>query len=631
MRVIGTAGHVDHGKSALIEALTGKHPDRLKEEQLRQMTIDLGFGWMKLPDGQEVGIVDVPGHRDFIENMLSGIAGIDAVLLVVAVDEGVMPQTREHLAIVDILQIPAGAVALSKIDLISDRDWLEAVEADVRAAVRGTVLADAPMVRVSARTGSGLENLKTALADVLRHQPARPDLRRPRLPVDRVFTMSGFGTVVTGTLSDGSLAVGDEVVLLPSDLPCRIRGLQTHQKKVDRAVPGSRTAVNISGISPDQVDRGEVLTHPGEYEPTRRLDARLRLLPGASSAVHHNDEVKVFTGASETTAVMRLLGTDELRPGQEAWIQLELHHPLVCVRGDKFVLRRPSPGETLGGGSIAEPHPISRHKRFDADVLASLDALAQGAPADVLMEAALTLGAAPLRDMVARSHLEPARAQSALDRLLSEEKLVLLENGTPAPHADLLGMPSSAWRELAERARRAVAAYHSKFPLRTGIPREELKSRLDIPARIFNGAIKRMIADGQLRDSGSVLSLTTHEIRFDPQQQALVGRLTRQFAQDPYSPPSMKECADLVGEEVVSALISSGTLIAVSSDVVFSKESYAAMVARIRDLLAEKGQITLGEVRDLFHTSRKYAQALLEHLDSTGVTRRSGDVRMLSR
>src|SRR6202142_1946836 len=380
MRVIGTAGHVDHGKSTLIAALTGIHPDRLKEEQAREMTIDLGFGWLTMPDGEEIGIVDVPGHRDFIENMLAGVGGIDAVLLVVAVDEGVMPQTREHLAILDLLQIPAGLIVLTKTDLITDKDWLDAIEADVRTAVKDTVLNDAPVVRVSARTGSGLNGLKITLSEILHQKPARPDLGRPRLPIDRVFSISGFGTVVTGTLSDGHLTVGDEIQILPSGLTGRVRGLQTHKKKEDRALPGTRTAVNISGLGTDQIRRGEVLIHPGQYRVTRRLDARFRLLADASSAIQHNTEVKVFLGTAETVAALRLLGKEELQPGQEGWIQLELRDPVVAVRGDRYILRRPSPSETLGGGAIVDAQPRNRHKRFGNEILKSLSSLAKGSP-----------------------------------------------------------------------------------------------------------------------------------------------------------------------------------------------------------------------------------------------------------
>jgi selenocysteine-specific elongation factor len=369
MRVIGTAGHVDHGKSTLIAALTGIHPDRLKEEQAREMTIELGFGWLTLPNGEEVGIVDVPGHRDFIENMLSGIGGIDTALLVIAADEGVMPQTREHLAILDLLQVPAGLIVLTKTDLAPDEAWLDLVEGDIRLAVTDTVLANAPIVRVSAKTKSGLELLVTRLQSLLETKPPRPDLNRPRLPIDRVFSMSGFGTVVTGTLSDGHLSIGDEVEILPSEQRGRVRGLQTHKKKEETAIPGSRTAVNISGVETESIRRGEVVIHPHQYQATRRVDAHLRLLKDVSTAIKHNSEVKLFVGASETIATLRLLGTQELAPGENGWIQLELRDPIVAVRGDRYILRRPSPGETLGGGAIIDHQPKGRHTRFDEEVL----------------------------------------------------------------------------------------------------------------------------------------------------------------------------------------------------------------------------------------------------------------------
>ena len=413
MRVIGTAGHVDHGKSTLIAALTGTHPDRLKEEQEREMTIDLGFGWLTLPNNEEIGIVDVPGHRDFIENMLAGIGGIDAALLIIAADEGVMPQTKEHLAILDLLQIPAGIIVLTKIDLIPDNDWLDLIESDVRTAVKETILQDAPIVRVSARTGSGLNDLTATLVSILSNKPERLDLGRPRLPIDRVFTMSGFGAVVTGTLSDGHFSIGDEIEILPDGFKGRVRGLQTHKKKEETAQVGSRTAVNISGIATEQIRRGEVLVYPNQYQSTRRVDARFRLLKDVSSPLKHSSEVKVFIGTSETIANLRLLGVDELAPGDEAWIQLELRDPIVAVRGDRYILRRPSPGETLGGGIIVDPQPKGRHKRFDADVLKSLESLTQGSPADILFEAALATSIASPKEIIARSHLEKDSANEA--------------------------------------------------------------------------------------------------------------------------------------------------------------------------------------------------------------------------
>ena len=629
MRVIGTAGHVDHGKSTLIAALTGIHPDRLKEEQEREMTIELGFGWLTLPNGEEVGIVDVPGHRDFIENMLSGIGGIDAALLVIAADEGVMPQTREHLAILDLLQIPAGLIVLTKTDLISDPAWLDLVETDIRATVSNTVMMDAPILRVSAKTKTGLRSLISNLESILQDKPPRPDLNRPRLPIDRVFSMSGFGTVVTGTLLDGQLVLGDTVEILPSGQRGRIRGLQTHKKKEEKAVPGSRTAVNIAGVETESIQRGQVVVHSNQYQATRRIDARFRLLKDLSSSLKHNNEVKVFVGASETIGTLRLLGMEELQPGEESWIQLELREPIVAVRGDRYILRRPSPGETLGGGVIVDHQPKGRHRRFDENVLRSLEALSQGTPSDVLLEAALALSVASVKDIVARSRLEPANAATGLMELLDGGSLIQLEEGILTNVSDLLVVPRQHWNSLLERTLQTVESYHRNYPLRRGIPREELKSRLKLSARAFNAVLNKLITDHVLADYPAVIAKPEHEVRFDNEQEANVQALMRKFEQHPYSPPNVRELQAEVNEEIQNALIESGRLVAVSSEILFRKQDYDVMVDRIKKEIQQKGSITLGEVRDLFNTSRKYAQALLEHLDATGVTVRSGDVRTL--
>lgn len=629
MRVIGTAGHVDHGKSTLVEALTGTHPDRLKEEQQREMTIELGFGWMTLPDGEEIGIVDVPGHRDFIENMLAGVGGIDAALLVIAADEGVMPQTKEHLAILDLLQIPTGVIAITKTDLVWDAEWLDLVESEVRNALRGSALENAPLVRVSAKTRAGLDHLVTALNRALQQKPLRRDIGRPRLPVDRAFSMPGFGTVVTGTLSDGRFQVGDEIEILPAGHRGRIRGLQTHKKKEEIALPGSRTAINISGLTLAQIRRGDVVTHPGQYQPTRRLDARLRLLNDISAPLRHAGEVKFFVGAAETMATVRLLGTETLAPGQEGWVQIELRKPVVTVRGDRFILRRPSPAETLGGGLVVDAQPAKRHKHSDKDILRHLEALLQGSPTDILFQTSLQLNAAPIKEVIARAQLDTAQAQAALQELLQNRQILLLETGTPTAKSDLLVMAQPHWQDLQDRALQTLSAYHNNYPLRRGMPREEFKSRLKLSPRLFNALLTQSIARGTLVEQNGLVALPGHEIKLNGQQQAQVQNLIRKFDQNPYNPPSVKECQAEVGEEVYHALLEQGELIAVSSEIVFRPGPYADMVAKIRQTLQAKGQITLAETRDLFGTSRKYAQALLEHLDASGVTVRQGDYRKL--
>lgn len=636
MRVIGTAGHVDHGKSTLVQAITGTHPDRLKEEREREMTIDLGFAWFNLPDGEEVGIVDVPGHRDFIENMLAGIGGIDAALFVVAADEGVMPQTREHLAILDILQIQGGVVALTKIDMVDDPDWLDLVEMDLHQTLLGTVLEEAPIIRVSGRTGTGIPELLAAISTALADRPPRADFGRPRLPIDRTFTIAGFGTVVTGTLTDGQLRVGDEIEILPQRLAGRIRGLQTHKRKEDIAVPGGRTAVNVSGIALDQFQRGNVLTHPGDYKPSRRLDVRFRLLPDASASLKHNTEVKLFIGAAEIVARLRLLGTEELLPGETGWLQLELTEPVVAIRGDRYILRRPSPGETLGGGLVVDAQPKGRHKRFASGTLSRLEALSHGSPSEVLFQALLSLGAAPVREIIERSSLDSNSFPQALGELLDTGQILALE-GSFDPAAPLTGnaMVTSKgyWEQLADRSLQEVEKYHRSFPLRPGMPREELKSRLKSTlrdsSRLFNAVLSKLVAEGELTEAGPLVKRPGHSIRFTNEQKQRADRLLARFAQAPYAPPSVKECLPEVGEDLFAALIDLGQFVSVSSEVVFRREDYERMVAEVRNMLQMRDKITAAEVRDHFNTSRRYVLALLEHLDAIGVTVREGDYRKL--
>jgi selenocysteine-specific elongation factor len=631
LRVIGTAGHVDHGKSTLIAALTGIHPDRLKEEQEREMTIELGFGWLILPGGQEIGIVDVPGHRDFIENMLAGVGGIDAALLVIAADEGVMPQTREHLAILDLLEIQRGLVVISKIDMLDDPEWLDMVENDIRGVLIGTVLEKAPMIRVSARVGTGLEELKRVLENLLQDLPERLDLGRPRLPVDRVFSMPGFGTVVTGTLSDGRLQVGAEIELLPSGRTGRVRGLQTHKKKEDVSIPGSRTAVNISGIAVDEIARGETLVTPGHYQVTRRFDARLRLVRDLTAVLKHGTEVKVFTGTSESMAKVRILGADDLNAAEQGWIQLELRNPLAVVRGDRFILRRPSPGETLGGGQVVDPHPSQRHKRFDEQVLKNLESLSHGSPSEVLFQAALALGAAPIRDVIAKARLQSDQAWPAAIECIQTGLLTLLDQASvDNPKEEDWVMPVSHWNDLRANILSILESYHRSWPLRRGMPREELKSRLKISPRLYSQVTARLEAqEGALQTTKSWLALPGHAVQFSPTQKIKIAGLLQKFEIAPFAPPSVKESQAEVGEDVFAALLELSDLIQVSAEVVFRRTDYDLMVARITAAIHEHGPISAAGVRDLFGTSRKFALGLLEHLDAIGVTIRDGDFRRL--
>jgi len=629
LRVIGTAGHVDHGKSTLIEALTGIHPDRLKEEIEREMTIDLGFAWWTLPNGEEVGVIDVPGHRDFIANMLAGVGGIDAVLFVIAADEGVMPQTREHLAILDLLQIPAGLIALTKIDLVEDADWLDLIEQDVLQILEGTALESADIVRVSAKAGDGLDVLQASLEKVLATRPPRPDLGRPRLPVDRVFTMTGFGTVVTGTLADGYLRVGDEIEILPAGHRGRVRGLQTHKRKEDIAVPGSRTAVNISGLDINEVQRGQVVVHPDTFSATRRVDVRFRLLPEASQPLKHDDEVKFYLGAAEVLARVRLLGVKVLEPGERGWLQLELRDPIVAARGDRYILRRPSPGETIGGGDVIDSHPENRHKRFADSVLQRLKDLAEGSSADVLLQALLSLGIAPLGEMGERANLDIDETLEAAQELLDKNLLLIWSSKTAKLSVDVVVTSSTYWQALKSRALKEVGEYHQSQPLRSGMPREELKSRLKLTSKTFNILMEKIVGEGALSEVGSLVLLLEHKVRFNSEQQLAVDGLLAQFDKSPYAPPTIKDSQTALGEEVYFALVDLGELLPVSSEVVFRVGAHEKMVADVRNLIETHGSLTVAQARDHFKTTRRYVLAFLEHLDSQGITKRAGDARVL--
>lgn len=626
MRVIGTAGHVDHGKSTLIQALTGTHPDRLKEEQAREMTIELGFAWLTLPNGEEVGIVDVPGHRDFIENMLAGVGGIDAALLIIAADEGIMPQTKEHLAILDLLGISSALIVLTKTDLASDPDWLELLELDIRQTINNTSLQDSPIIKVSAKNKTGLDTLITNLQTLLETKPLRPNLNRPRLPIDRVFSMSGFGTVVTGTLSDGELLVGDEIEILPSGLKSRIRGLQTHKKKEETASPGSRTAVNVSGIETESIRRGDVLAHPNQYQATRRIDAKLNLLNDISNSIKHGDEVKFFVGASESMATLRLLGTEELKAGETSWIQLELREPLLAVRGDRYILRRPSPSETLGGGIIVDHQPKGRHKRFDDTVLKSLEALSHGSPAEVFLEAATALGIAPIKEVKTKSRLDAKQSEKALDELIANQQILLLEKNK---NPESLIISFSEWHRTKEKMVGLVDDYHKQYRLRSGMPKEELKNKIKLPTKVFNLILEFLVTNQDIQITNNIISKPEHEIRFTQQEQIAVKNLMRKFEETPYTTPSVKESQAEVGEDVLNALMETDELIAVSPDVIFRKKDFDDMAEKIKQHIKQNGQITLAEVRDIFSTTRKYAQALLEYLDAINITQRKEDARIL--
>lgn len=612
MYVIGTAGHVDHGKSLLVEALTGIDPDRLREEKQRGMTIDLGFAWLTLPSGRSVSIVDVPGHERFIKNMLAGAGGIDLALLVVAADDGVMPQTREHLAILDLIGVDHGVVALTKCDLADD-GWLDLVEVEIVEALTATTLAGSPVVRCSALDGRGLDALRLALDAAIGALPPKRDLGRPRLPIDRVFTIGGFGTVVTGTLIDGALTPGMEVEALPGGLRGRIRGLQSHRDTVERALPGTRTAANIAGIARDELRRGLVLAVPGTLRPTDVLDVRVRAVAGLPHALRHNSALMLHVHADEVPAKLRLLDADELRAGGEAWAQLKLARPVAVVRGDRFVLR--TPDDTVAGGVIADIAP-RRHRRRHAPTFTALATMLSESPGEMVLAAVVARPFVTRQQLAAVLPLDLETIDAALASLVA--------GGSVAP----LGEGSEPWLAtplaLAEYEGDAVAAltaYHREHSLRAGMPQEELRGRLGLDARVFALLASRWAG---VRPVGALLAVVDFVAAPSAAQRAAIDGAVAALRSEPYHPPALT-----LEAELLAYLVERGDVVDAGDGVIFDAGAFDEMRDAVRAHLQEHGTVTLAQVRDLFGTSRKYAQALLEHLDRLRVTRRHGDERVL--
>jgi selenocysteine-specific elongation factor len=617
MYVLGTAGHVDHGKSRLVQALTGIDPDRLAEEKERGMTIDLGFAWLKLPSGREVSIVDVPGHERFIKNMLAGVGGIDVALLIIAADEGIMPQTREHLAILDLLRVARGIVVVTKKDLV-DEELLELVAMEIKETLAGTTLAEAPLAAVSAVTGDGLPELVRMIDGLLDSTPPKRDIGRPRLPIDRVFTITGFGTVVTGTLVDGSLSVGQEVEIVPPRLRARIRGLQTHKKKLDTVPPGSRVAANLSGLSTDELMRGNVLVTPDWLRPTKTVDVKIRLLSTLAHPLRHNAEVSFHSNALEVVAKARLLEKDELKPGETSWVQLAFAEPAAVVKGDMFIIR--SPTETLGGGDIIDANP-KRHRRFQAVTIQGLAAREKGSTEDVLLATLEAREPIEMTELTNRASLSPNEAQQALEALVSQKRLVTL--GDKGPHTLLFS--AAGWQRLSNSVFQALAAYHRQFPLRAGMPKEELRSKLKASAGSFPPMLQHLVKDGVLVEDVKTVRMSSHHVELNAKQKAAVDAYLQSLSRNPYSPPSDL----LIASELLDVLIDQRQVVKVADNVVFVASAYKDMLDRIMSRLKSDGKITVAEVRDMFQTSRKYALAFMEHLDEQKVTRRVGDERVL--
>ncbi|OLC15732.1 MAG: selenocysteine-specific translation elongation factor [Candidatus Rokubacteria bacterium 13_1_40CM_69_27] len=626
--MVGTAGHIDHGKTALVKALTGIDTDRLPEEKARGITIDLGFAFLEEPDGLTIEIVDVPGHERFVKNMLAGVGGIDLAMLVVAADEGVMPQTREHLAICSLLRIKSGLIVLTKADLV-EPGWLELVRDDVAGLVRGTFLQGAPILAVSAKTGEGLAELRAALRRCAAAvEPRRTD-QLPRLPIDRVFTVKGFGTVVTGTLTAGRFALDDRVEVYPRGLTAKIRGLQAHGHPVAEARAGQRTAINLQALERAAIERGDVVGLAGALVSSLLVDGTLELLADAPRPLKSRDRIRLHAGTSEIMARVLLLDRAELQPGERAFARFRLEAPLVAVPGDRFVVRSYSPMVTIGGGALLDVDP-PRFKRKAPALVSHLTLLERGSPEEVVEEHVRHGGASGARvgPLAARVPFGPERLRELLGRLEAERRVLAIERDWYLhPDADA---------RLRALAVAALEQFHRTNPLRPGMSREELRGRAGgAEERVFAHLLSALDAQGVVKVERDKVRLAAHEVRLSPEQRRAIDRIEQEYLKAEAAPPSPEESlarAGLSGDEeheLFQLLVAERKLVRVKESLYFHTTALEIIQDKVVTLLRERREIGPGDIKDLLGISRKYAIPLLEYLDARRVTVRVGEKRVL--
>ena len=629
--VLGTAGHVDHGKTALIKAITGVDTDRLKEEKERGITIELGFASLNLPSGQTVGIVDVPGHEKFIKNMVAGAAGIDVVMLVIAADEGIMPQTKEHLHICSLLGITTGIVALTKIDLV-EKDWLELVKSEITEYLQDSFLENAPIVPVSAIKQEGLTNLIRAIDETINKINEKADDGIFRLPVDRVFTMKGFGTVITGTIVSDHIIIGEEIEILPEAITTRIRGIQVHNQPMEEAWSGQRTAINLQGIEKSTIERGNVLVRPKTVWPSQRLDIFVEFLASNSKNLKNRALVRLHTGTSEIIARIILLDKDELAPGQKAFAQLVLANKDVIVAGDRFVLRSYSPVTTIGGGQIIDPLPL-KHKRQNEKIIADLNILQNGSLPErisVIMERTAFSGI-NLRGLTFRLGVNAKKIREALESLFSSKKAILLDS------EDTTVISAYFYNLLEELIGKNLATYHKKNPLQEGISKEQLKETLGraISARLFNLALRGLAKKETIVSDKDNVRLAEHQVQLAGDLDSLRNNIARIYCEAGLTPPSL---TDVVSEfkdqrakaqSIINLMLKEGDLIKINEEMCFSREALGKLRNDYKAMLVKDGKATPATFKDLTNLSRKYIIPLMEYFDVNKLTVRVGDHRIL--
>lgn len=629
--ILGTAGHIDHGKTSLIKAATGINTDRLKEEKLRGITIELGFAFIDLPGGRHIGIVDVPGHEKFVKNMVAGATGIDIVAMVIAADEGVMPQTKEHMEICSLLGIRHGFIVITKIDMV-DEEWLELITEDIKDFVRSTFLENAPIIKVSSTTGEGIPEFIEVLDKLSSRLPDRPSSNLFRLPVDRVFTMKGFGTVITGTLISGEVEVGENVMLYPSLITSKVRGIQVHNNSLNKAGAGMRTAVNFQGLEKTSVNRGDILSNSDVLIPSYMVDVSFFYLKGNKKPIKNRARIRFHAGTSEILGIIILLEKDELMPGESAIAQIRLDVPVTLVKNDRFVIRSYSPVRTIGGGQILNPVP-KKHKRFKPNVIKGLKSIIDGLPENIISYYVNEsgYGGVGFNELKIMTSLPNKKLQSTLQDLMSKRIIILAdrENG--------LYIHQNIFEKLKKEASECLGRYHKDHPLKAGMFKEELKSKLpgSLNSKFFNNLIMYMIKEGLIVQEENTVRLSSHRISLGSDQMDIRKKILEIYTKFGLTPPYFKEL--VISEnfqlprakDVLTLLLEEGHLVKVKEDFYFHAQAIDNLKKRLVDFLVNQGEITTPQFKDMTGISRKYLIPLIEYFDAQNVTIRIGDIRKL--
>ena len=629
--ILGTAGHIDHGKTSLIKAVTGTDTDRLKEEKERGITIELGFASLDLPNGQHVGIVDVPGHEKFVKNMVAGATGIDIVVMVIAADEGVMPQTREHMEICTLLGIKHGFVALTKIDMV-DEEWLELAIEDVRDFTVGTFLEDTPIVPVSAVKEKGLQEFSRILETICNQVPERSLSSLFRLPVDRVFTMKGFGTVITGSLISGRVQVGDTVMIYPSMVTAKVRGIQVHNQGVNMAEAGQRTAINFQGLEKAAINRGEMLALPGTLKPSFMVDLQLQYLASNKKPIKNRTRVRFHTGTSEILGNLVLLDREELPPGEKAAVQLRLDEPVCLVKDDRFVIRSYSPVRTIGGGQVLNPIP-PKHKRFKADVVQGLQSIAERSTEELIAYYIDQTGhaGAAFSDLVLMTNITEKSLDQQLQALLSRKTVLLVDRDSR------IYMHTNSFQQLRQDLTGHLERYHKTNPLKAGMPKEELKSKLppNLSPKLFNLLMNQMLKDGDISVVEDTVHLASHTVALGADQEDIRDKIIKTYQESGLQPPYFKELGKQLtadpsrARDVLNLLVKEGRLVKVKEDLFFDADAVTRLKQQLVEFLTVNGEISTPQFKEMTAASRKYVIPLIEFFDAQNFTIRIGDIRKL--